>query len=82
MNLKENKKLRKKFQSSRFLSYCGSRYQDLTVLYKCALLKLGYYPLVNWMFNEDICFSMEANDYNCGSLIQLAKSIGNNSKLI
>jgi len=31
---------------------------------------------VGWTFNEDICFSLEAVDYNCGSLIQLAKSIG------
>ncbi|XP_060871147.1 putative glycerol kinase 5 isoform X2 [Metopolophium dirhodum] len=43
---------------------------------------LGYFPLVGWTFNEDICFSLEAVDYNCGSLIQLAKSIGgfNNPK--
>jgi len=31
---------------------------------------------VGWTFNEDICFSLEAVDYNCGLLIQLAKSIG------
>ncbi|XP_026815062.1 putative glycerol kinase 5 [Rhopalosiphum maidis] len=43
---------------------------------------LGYFPLVSWTFNEDICFSLEAVDYNSGSLIQLAKSIGgfNNTK--
>ncbi|XP_025424377.1 putative glycerol kinase 5 isoform X2 [Sipha flava] len=43
---------------------------------------LGYFPLVGWAFNEDICFSLEAVDYNSGSLIQLGKSIGgfNNSK--
>jgi len=37
---------------------------------------IGYFPLVGWTYNEDICFSLEAVDYNCGSLIQLAKSIG------
>lgn len=39
-------------------------------------MKLGYFPLVGWTFGEDVCFSLEAVDYNCGSLIQLGKSIG------
>lgn len=40
------------------------------------LLKIGYFPLVGWTYGEDVCFSLEAVDYNCGSLIQLGKSIG------
>lgn len=47
----------------------------MTNILKYCILKLGYFPLVGWIFNEDICFTLEAVDYNSGSLLQLGKSI-------
>ncbi|XP_050422319.1 putative glycerol kinase 5 [Adelges cooleyi] len=42
---------------------------------------LGYFPLVGWMFNDEVCFTLEALDHNSGPLITLGKSIGCYSNL-
>ncbi|XP_050541312.1 putative glycerol kinase 5 isoform X2 [Daktulosphaira vitifoliae] len=36
----------------------------------------GFYPLVGWQFDNEMCYTVEAVDQNCGSLISLGKSIG------